>query len=112
MLEEADDMLVGFNPGEEAEGKGDNGDNGEREEVDEELESSRVVRNGLGSPRPQRRDPVYTALLEELLEVWDQIGDNCNSILENSPDLYGMFTGWRLMPVRVVASLPGVRLSE
>lgn len=40
----------------------------------------------------------HNTALEELLEVWDQLGSEYNSILESSPDLYGMFTGMIMFP--------------
>ena len=36
--------------------------------------------------------------LEDLLEGFDQLGDQYDSILENAPDLHGVFTGLHLCP--------------
>ena len=39
---------------------------------------------------------IFNIKLEELLEVWDQISSEYGNIIENEPDLYASFTGWKL----------------
>ena len=39
---------------------------------------------------------IFNIKLEELLEVWDQISSEYDNIVENEPDLYASFTGWKL----------------
>lgn len=83
MLEELDDLL-------RVEGTMEGTEDGLGEENAEE---DAILRTGCGmntvtdgqQPRDINGSTVYTALLEELLEVWDQIGDHYkHNILENS----------------------------